>query len=77
MLGLEHHFRWLSSRENFVSEKDDEDKVIVFERNNLLFIFNFHPTKVLTSRLLFKSRLICVLNALQSYENYKIGTSIR
>lgn len=46
MMNLEKYFKWLSSRYNFVSTKSEEDKVIVFEREKLLFIFNFHPTKV-------------------------------
>lgn len=29
----------------FVSAKHEEDKVIVFERANVLFIFNFHPSQ--------------------------------
>lgn len=29
----------------FVSAKHEGDKVIVFDRANVLFIFNFHPTK--------------------------------
>lgn len=29
----------------FVSAKHEEDKVIVFDRSNVLFIFNFHPSK--------------------------------
>lgn len=29
----------------FVSAKHEEDKVIVFDRANVLFIFNFHPSK--------------------------------
>jgi len=29
----------------YVSRQHEHDKVIVFERNNLLFLFNFHPNK--------------------------------
>lgn len=29
----------------FVSAKHEEDKVIVFDRAHVLFIFNFHPSK--------------------------------
>ena len=31
-----------------MSRKDEGDKVIVFERAGLLFIFNFHPTRSYT-----------------------------
>ncbi|EDO27132.1 predicted protein, partial [Nematostella vectensis] len=29
----------------YVSNKHEDDKIIAFERGNLLWIFNFHPTK--------------------------------
>eukprot|EP00842_Homolaphlyctis_polyrhiza_P001336 jgi/Hompol1/2202/HPOL_005910-RA len=44
MHDLESKFDWLSSIQ-FVSLKHEGDKVIVFERGNLVWIFNFHPTK--------------------------------
>ena len=31
-----------------MSRKDEGDKLIVFERAGLLFIFNFHPTRSYT-----------------------------
>ena len=33
------------SRQAYVSLKHETDKVIVYERAGLLFVFNFHPTK--------------------------------
>ncbi|KAK2722654.1 1,4-alpha-glucan-branching enzyme-like [Artemia franciscana] len=41
----EDKFGWLHKDPGYVSWKHEEDKVIVFERAGLLFIFNFHPTK--------------------------------
>ncbi|KAJ8391454.1 hypothetical protein AAFF_G00089280 [Aldrovandia affinis] len=41
----EDKYGWLSSGPAFVSAKHEEDKVIIFERANVIFIFNFHPTK--------------------------------
>ncbi|XP_062392564.1 1,4-alpha-glucan-branching enzyme [Sardina pilchardus] len=35
---------WLASPPALVTTLNQEDKVIVFERANVLFIFNFHPT---------------------------------
>lgn len=32
----------------YVSLKNEEDKVVVYERAGLLFIFNFHPSKSFT-----------------------------
>ena len=45
MQQLEEKYQFLSSGRGYVSRKHEDDKVIVFERGNLLFIFNFHPTK--------------------------------
>ncbi|ODO09900.1 1,4-alpha-glucan-branching enzyme [Cryptococcus amylolentus CBS 6273] len=45
MNNLESHFKWLSAPQAYISLKHEGDKVIVFERAGLLFIFNFHPTQ--------------------------------
>ncbi|KAI8910768.1 glycoside hydrolase superfamily [Entophlyctis helioformis] len=41
---LEQQYNWLTS-DQYVSLKHEGDKVIVFERGNLLWIFNFHPSQ--------------------------------
>jgi 1,4-alpha-glucan branching enzyme len=43
MNSLEEKYGWLSSPPAYVSLKHEVDKVLVFERAGLLFIFNFHP----------------------------------
>lgn len=43
MNALENRFKWLSSWHQYVTLKHSADKVIVFERGDLLFVFNFHP----------------------------------
>ncbi|KAI0005161.1 glycoside hydrolase superfamily [Russula compacta] len=48
MQHLEQEYTWLSSPQAWVSLKNEVDKVIVFERAGLLFIFNFHPTNSFT-----------------------------
>jgi 1,4-alpha-glucan branching enzyme len=48
MQHLEMHYGWLNSPQAWVSLKHEGDKVIVFERAGLLFIFNFHPTQSFT-----------------------------
>ncbi|KAF7700169.1 1,4-alpha-glucan-branching enzyme [Silurus meridionalis] len=40
----EDKYGWLSAPPAYVSTKHEGDKVLVFERANVLFIFNFHPT---------------------------------
>jgi 1,4-alpha-glucan branching enzyme len=45
MQHLEEQYGWLSSHQAYVSLKHEDDKLIVFERGNLLWIFNFHPTQ--------------------------------
>ncbi|XP_059506063.1 1,4-alpha-glucan-branching enzyme isoform X2 [Stegostoma tigrinum] len=42
---LEDKYGWLAAPPAYVSEKHEENKVIAFERANLLFIFNFNPNK--------------------------------
>jgi len=46
---LEAQHPWLSSGPGSVSCKDETDKTIVFERADLVFCFNFHPSKSFTS----------------------------
>ena len=36
--------QFMTSEHQYVSRKDEGDKVIVFERGNLVFVFNFHWT---------------------------------
>nr|CAD7459659.1 unnamed protein product [Timema tahoe] len=46
---LEERFGWLHKNPAYVSWKHEDDKVVVFERADLVFIFNFHPTKSFTN----------------------------
>ncbi|ELU05120.1 hypothetical protein CAPTEDRAFT_228125 [Capitella teleta] len=41
----ESKFNWLGSPQAFVSRKNEGDKVVVFERGGLVFVFNFHPSQ--------------------------------
>ncbi|KAK2466060.1 hypothetical protein APHAL10511_001702 [Amanita phalloides] len=45
---LEDRYHWLDAPQAYVSLKHEVDKVIVYERAGLLFIFNFHPTSSFT-----------------------------
>ena len=42
---LDEVFNFISSPSQYVSTQHEGDKVIVFEKGDLLFVFNFHPTK--------------------------------
>lgn len=42
---LEEKYKWLSAHPAWVSWKHEDDKVVVFERAGLVFVFNFHATK--------------------------------
>jgi 1,4-alpha-glucan branching enzyme len=42
---LEEAFHWLPAPQAFISCKHDGDKTIIFDRANLVFVFNFHPTR--------------------------------
>jgi hypothetical protein len=35
-------FQFMTSDHSYVSRKHEEDKVIIFERGDLVFVFNFH-----------------------------------
>ncbi|KAH0566028.1 1,4-alpha-glucan-branching enzyme [Trichoglossum hirsutum] len=45
MQRMEEKYGWLCAPQAYISLKDEYDKVIVFERAGLLWVFNFHPTK--------------------------------
>jgi hypothetical protein len=38
-------FGYVCAPNTYISRKDEGDKVIVFERGDLVFVFNFHPTQ--------------------------------
>lgn len=40
---LDEKFHFLASSKQIVSSANEEDKVIVFERGDIVFVFNFHP----------------------------------
>lgn len=48
MQHAEAHFGWLHSPQAYISLKNEQDRVIAFERADLLFIFNLHATKSYT-----------------------------
>lgn len=45
MQWTEEKYGWLHSAQAYISLKNENDKVLVFERGGLLWIFNFHPTQ--------------------------------
>jgi len=45
---LEETAGWLAADPGYVSEKDEGDKVIAFQRAGYVFVFNFHPSKSFT-----------------------------
>lgn len=48
MQHLEDQYGWLNSPQAYISLKNESDKVVVFERAGLLWIFNFHATNSYT-----------------------------
>ena len=48
MQWTEEKYGWLHSAQAYISLKNESDKVLVFERAGLLWIFNFNPTKSFT-----------------------------
>ena len=49
ILRLEESTRWLSRGTAFVTLKHQDDKMVVFERGELVFVFNFHMSKSFTN----------------------------
>ncbi|KAM5456386.1 alpha-1,4-glucan branching enzyme [Microsporum audouinii] len=45
----EEKYGWLHSGQAYIGLKNEEDKVLVFERAGLLWAFNFHPTNSFTA----------------------------
>jgi len=45
MHALEKWSKWLRSEQAFLSLCNEDEKIIVFERANLIWAFNFHPTE--------------------------------
>ena len=41
----EEKYKWLAADPAYVSCKHQDDKIIVFERANCIFVFNFHHDK--------------------------------
>ncbi|KAI1766836.1 carbohydrate-binding module family 48 [Hypoxylon sp. FL1150] len=41
----EDHYGWLHAPQAYISLKNENDKVVVFERGGCVFVFNFHPTE--------------------------------
>jgi 1,4-alpha-glucan branching enzyme len=52
MNSQESKIGWLSAQNAFVTKKDQGDKVIIFDRANAIFVFNFHHTKSFTDYLI-------------------------
>ncbi|KAK3110025.1 alpha-1,4-glucan branching enzyme [Teratosphaeriaceae sp. CCFEE 6253] len=48
MQHAEARYGWLHAPQAYVSLKNETDKVIVFERAGLLWVFNFHPSQSFT-----------------------------
>ncbi len=48
MTHLDKAFGFMSAPHTWVSRKDEGDKMIVLERGDLVFVFNFHPTNSFT-----------------------------
>jgi 1,4-alpha-glucan branching enzyme len=45
MIKLDIDYKVLNANYQFIRTKHNSDKVLVFEKNDLLFVFNWHPTQ--------------------------------
>lgn len=69
---LDEKFNFMTQGPGYVSRKHEGDKVFVFDRGGLLWIFNFHPNKVGCSQLP-AIIVISFCSVLQSFADYKVG----
>jgi len=44
---LEETFHWLASPHQYITLSHEGDKILAFEKGDLVFIFNFHPSNVI------------------------------
>ena len=73
MNATEKKYGWLADPiPGFVSWKHESDKVIVFERARVLFVFNFHPSNSFTD---YKVLCILITFVLKMYSLNKIRLS--
>lgn len=69
MNATEKKYGWLADPiPGFVSWKHEADKVIVFERARVLFVFNFHPSNSFTDYKVVHILITSVLNMYSSYQ---------
>jgi len=61
MQHLDEKYEWLGSPQAYISLKHEGDKVIVFERAGLLFVFNFHATVSSPSSVEKSVRMSCLI----------------
>lgn len=52
MIHLEKAYGFLTAGHTYISRKDEGDKMIVVERGDLVFVWNFHPTNSYTDYLI-------------------------
>ena len=71
---MEEEQGWLNQEPAYVSTKHEGDKIIVFERGNCVFCFNFHPTESFADYKIgvevegeYRQRLIICLIYLNSF----------
>ena len=58
MMQLDEKYNVMIQGPGYVSRKHDGDKLIVFERGGLLWIFNFHPTQVSLTVAIFSNFIL-------------------
>jgi len=68
---LEEMIKWKVDSHQFVSLSHELDKIIAFEKGDLLFIFNFNPTQVINCALYYD-----IIRALKITESELTGKRI-
>merc|ERR1719204_1080549 len=66
MQACENRFQWMASEHQYVTIKNNMDKVIAFERGECILVFNFHPCSSYTDYQIgmgFNEPMRCVLDS--------------
>lgn len=56
MIRLDIDYKILSAQYQYVRTKHNGDKILVFEKDNLLFVFNWHPTQSYTAYPIYSQK---------------------
>lgn len=76
MIELDNKYSILASKHQYIRTHHSEDKMLVYERGPLLFVFNWHPTKSFEKYPIY-CRLANKATVLMSTDDLSVGGHAR